>query len=419
MENQYLLNYNIFIKLNLINKINIIDKYFKNCLILFIYIFNIYIIYQININKNYVFSPKNHQNDLIRQVNEYIITSLKDILINNITLKIVNPKITSLVINYNSEKTIKKSIRSIQNQNMLDIEILLIDDHSSDKSLNIMEKLQKEDQRIKIIKNNKNFGALYSRSLGAILSKGLYIMALDSDDLFINKDIFSICYNDAEKNYLDIVEFSGFQVKKYILRLNNKLPKIAFYLRDKENNLIIKQPKLFDFLYKKKKGKIIKLVDGYIWGKCIKKSIYIKALNKLGKNVYQKYINYGEDRIVNFILFKIAHSFKFIEIFGIIYIYNRFSIFNSYKKESIAHDELVNLMSIYNLTKNSSELKIVVYELKKRWKSIILPGLNIENKKSTIYLINLLLKSKYLRLNDKNLLTNFFSEIDSISFSSN
>ena len=80
---------------------------------------------------------------------------------------------------------------------MVDIELLLIDDCSSDKSLNIIEKLQKEDKRIKIIKNQKNKGALFSRSLGTLKSKGKYIMALDSDDLFINPNIFNICYIEA------------------------------------------------------------------------------------------------------------------------------------------------------------------------------------------------------------------------------
>lgn len=50
-------------------------------------------------------------------------------------------------------------------------------------------------------------------------------MALDSDDLFINENIFSICYKEAEKNNLDIVEFGGFHIKRRILKTNNKLPK--------------------------------------------------------------------------------------------------------------------------------------------------------------------------------------------------
>ena len=160
-------------------------------------------------------------------------------------------------------------------------------------------------------------------------------MALDSDDIFINNNIFNICYKEAEYNNIDILEFSGFQLKKQILKLNNKFPKIALYLRYKTNNLTLKQPHLFNSLYLKNKSKIIKLTDAYIWGKCIKKNIYIKALDLLGEKIYKSFHNYGEDRIVNFVLFKVANSFKFIEEYGIIYYYNPLSVCNSFKKEII------------------------------------------------------------------------------------
>ena len=401
---------NYFIHKNI--EFNLLAKLVKNYFIFFIYCFNIFLIYKQLNNKNNFFSLENHMNYSFRKFNDYIITSLNEILINNQKVHLLNPKISAVAINYNSEKTIKKAIRSIQNQNMLDIEIFIIDDHSSDRSLAIIEQLEKEDQRIKVIKNNRNYGALYTRSLGVLLSNGKYIMSLDSDDLFINNQIFNICFNEAENNNLDIVEFSGFQIKKPILRLNNKLPNIAFYLRYKENNLTIKQPKLFQFLYLKKKGNIVRLNDGYIWGKCIKTSIYLKAIKTLDKNIYKQNMNYSEDRIVNFVLFKLAYSFKFIENYGIIYIYNPLSIFHSYNREFIAHDELLNLFSIYNQTKYSPDLSIVVYELKYRWKNIIIPGLNNENKNNTIYLIKLLLKSNYLNYKDKQILMNFFKEIN-------
>ena len=295
---------------------------------------------------------------------------------------------------------------------MADIELLLVDDYSIDNSLKIIEKCQKEDKRIKLIKNKKNRGALYSRSLGVLKSKGKYIMALDSDDLFINENLFYLCYKEGEKNNLDIIEFSGFQVKKRILRLNNKFPKIAFYLRYKTNNLTLKQPDLFKFLYQKNNTKIIRLIDGYLWGKCIRKKIYIKTLNVLGEDIYNKYINFGEDRIVNFILFKVANSFKFIEEYGIIYIYNPLSIFHSYNKELIAQDELINLMNIFKFTKNSTDLKIVSYEIQYRWKSIIKPGLNQNNKLTIQNLIELLLNSKFIGKNDKDKLKKYMKQLE-------
>ncbi len=387
-------------------KKNKLTNLFQYLIFIIIFLLNIHLTNKIKIN---LFYKKN--NIILRKINKYSMICQRNELINGIQHSFLEPKITSIIIIYNAEKSISTAIRSIQNQNMADIELLLIDDCSLDKSLKIIEKLQKEDKRIKIIKNKKNKGALFSRSLGALKSKGKYIMALDSDDLFINSNIFNICYKEAENNELDILEFSGFQVKNNILRLNNQLPKIAFYLRYKKNNLLLKQPDLFNFLYQKNKTRIIRLADGYIWGKCIRKKIYIKTLNILGKNIYNQYINFGEDRLVNFVLFKTANSFKFIEEYGILYIYNPFSILHSYNKELIAHDEIINLMNIYNFTKNSSDSRIVMYEIKYRWKKIIKPGLNKENKQNIICLINLLLNCKFIEIKDKIKLNNFIEEL--------
>ena len=90
-------------------------------------------------------------------------------LINNKTFtEISNPKISVLIPTFNSEKTIKSTLRSIQNQNMTDIEIIIVNDFSTDNSIKIIEEIQKEDPRIKIIHNYRKMGSLYSRSIGAL-----------------------------------------------------------------------------------------------------------------------------------------------------------------------------------------------------------------------------------------------------------
>ena len=122
-------------------------------------------------------------------------------------------------------------------------------------------------------------------------------------------------------------------------------------------------------------------------------------------------MNFGEDRIVNFVLFKVANSFKFIDSQGIIYIYNPSSILHSYKKDSIAHDELINLMNIYYYTKNTSDIKIVLYEITYRWKTIFKPGLNEINKNKIKYLINSLLNCNSLEKKDKKRLIKYMKEL--------
>ena len=343
----------------------------------------------------------------IYKIYKYISLCQKGIFINKIKKNYLIYKITAIIALYNSEKTIKNALRSIQNQKMKDIEIILVDDNSRDNSLKIIEDLQREDLRIKIIKNKINRGPLYSKSIGVLKSKGEYLMLLDSDDLFANEKIFNICFKEVKDNNIDILEFSGLCYKNTLQKIT-LLTFIPLYLRFKKNNQIIKQPYLSNFIYKKKNNKIIKLIDGYLWGKCIKNEVYKKSLNILGAEVYNQNICYGDDRIVNFILFKVALSFKFIQQIGIIYnINNMFSIMHKRNKIKNCHDELINIMTLYNLTKNTKEIEIVIYEIKYRWKWLIFPGLNKENKIYFRYLLTKVINNKYVYKQDKIFLNSF------------
>ena len=373
----------------------------KNIIFFFLIIIYINIINYNNLEK--LIKRKN-------KIYKYINLCQKGILINKIKKIYLIYKITAIISLYNSEKTIKNAIRSIQNQKMKDIEIILVDDNSRDNSINIIEELQRNDLRIKIIKNKKNRGPLYSKSIGVLKSKGQYLMLLDSDDLFTNEKLFNICFKEVKDNNIDILEFSGFCYKN-ILNKIEIITIIPRYLRFKKNNQIIKQPYLSNFIYKKKNNKIIKLIDGFLWGKCIKNDIYKKSLNILGVEVYNQHVSYGDDRIVNFILFKVALSFKFIQQIGIIYnINNRFSIMHKKNRIKNCHDELINIMTIYNLTKNSKEIEIVIYEIKHRWKWLIVPGLNKENKIFFRDLLKKIINNKYVYKRDKIILNSFLKK---------
>lgn len=85
---------------------------------------------------------------------------------------------------YNAANHIEEAIRSVQQQTMPDWELLVIDDHSSDGSQQIVEKLAAEDQRIRLIINEKNLGAARTRNKGLDLCQGEYIALLDSDDIW-------------------------------------------------------------------------------------------------------------------------------------------------------------------------------------------------------------------------------------------
>ena len=139
----------------------------------------------------------------------------------------------------------------------------------------------------------------------------------------------------------------------------------------------------------------------------VKSSIFKMTLKILGSNLYRRKMNYGDDRLINFILFKVANSFKYIQEYGFVYNYNNNSIthLNSYINN--CHDELINILSLYNYTKNTKESEIVAYEIDFRWDFIIYPGIDLNNYKILKKLINELLLEHYISLNYKIKLLSF------------
>ena len=300
-------------------------------------------------------------------------------------------------------------IRSIQNQRMKDIEILIIDDNSKDNTLKIIDKSRVKDKRIKLIRNYKNRGALFSKSLGILKAKGKYIIFLDGDDFFINEDLFNKCFYEAIKSHIDIIEFSGLFLENDKFELNGKFPKIPLYFRFKKDNDFVKQPQLSRFLYRSLEHNKYKLIDGFLTGKCIKSNILQKTIKMIGKEIYSQKLNYGDDRLINYLLFKKANSFKFIKKYGYIYNYNNASITHINKTINNCHDELINIAHIYKYSQFTNESEIVSYELFHRFKNIIKPGLNNKNLKYLNELIKIMIKNKYLSNNNKIKLINILN----------
>jgi glycosyltransferase involved in cell wall biosynthesis len=124
---------------------------------------------------------------------------------------------------YNSEKYIETSINSVIKQNYNCIEIIIIDDCSTDKSLNKIKKLKKKNHKIKfkMVKNKKNRGVAYSRNAGLSLATGDYIIFLDSDD-YLNKNILNSISNTINKNNFPNLIMGDHNMKSINNFLSNK-----------------------------------------------------------------------------------------------------------------------------------------------------------------------------------------------------
>lgn len=114
-------------------------------------------------------------------------------------------KISIIVPIYNAEKCLKRCIDSILNQTYKNLEIILVNDGSTDSSAQIIEDYARKDQRIKII-NKSNGGQSSARNEGIEYATGKYIAFVDSDD-WIVEDIYEHCLSIGMENDSDVVDF--------------------------------------------------------------------------------------------------------------------------------------------------------------------------------------------------------------------
>ncbi|WP_418586096.1 glycosyltransferase family 2 protein [Intestinibacter sp.] len=114
-----------------------------------------------------------------------------------------NVEVSIIVPVYNNEKYLRQCLDSITNQTFKDIEIILVDDGSTDNSASICEEYAKEDSRI-IVVHSQNKGVSHARNIGINQSKGKYIIFCDSDDR-IEDDFVEVHYQIINSQNVDIV----------------------------------------------------------------------------------------------------------------------------------------------------------------------------------------------------------------------
>jgi glycosyltransferase involved in cell wall biosynthesis len=233
---------------------------------------------------------------------------------------------------YNKEKFLFRSINSIQSQSLKNIEIIAVNDGSTDNSLKILRKLSKKDKRIKLINNDRNHGLLYSRAMGIINSSGEYLLNLDPDDKLESNSDLKILYNKAKKSKLD-----------YILYLLKRVPRFKSEIKDcKLRNQLQLQSE--DFL---------------ITNKFIKRKILLKAYKFFKSDIYKFKWDYHEDNIWNILTRVYGQTNKIVNKY--IYIYKR-------------NNDSLNVNKSYSI-----EMKNRIYRIKALFKVIENNNINNSN----------------------------------------
>ena len=196
------------------------------------------------------------------------------------------PYISVVMAVYNCENFIKLALESILNQSFTDFEFIIINDGSTDKSLDIINSFT--DDRIKVF-NQENHGLAYSLNLGISMAKGKYIARMDADDISL-PERFQMQYNYMEKNtnvdvlggamlYIDkssnylgrsFSVISRANIKYYLLNLDNVISHPTVFIR---SSSIEKYGKYCSSLFAKE--------DYHLWNKFLRKGAVLRNISKV------------------------------------------------------------------------------------------------------------------------------------------
>jgi len=254
------------------------------------------------------------------KLEEYLrICNQKTLIRNKKFKKTKNPKFSIITPILNKRNTLIRYFKSIQNQEFNDLEIIFIDDHSTDGTLQLYEEMKNGDKRIILIKNKRRKGTLICRNLGVFISKGKFLLFVDPDDL-LSENILNYFDQLTKKFDYDLIRFN-----LYMGHYDLNLPEIVHFLKCKP----LFKPNIFSHLFYGF-GKLLQL-DFYITNKLVKRKLFIRVLNSINKYYLESFMIDCEDGLVNFMLYKLAESYYFTRKIGYYYIVS---------KESITHQSV-------------------------------------------------------------------------------
>ena len=199
----------------------------------------------------------------------------------------MNELISIIVPVYNVEKYLEKCVKSIIDQTYKNLEIILIDDGSTDNSGNLCDNLKLQDDRIQVI-HKQNGGLSDARNAGLKIAKGEYIGFVDSDD-YIEKDMFETLYKLNKKYNSEISIVSFYEI------YNNKV----IGVRDSKNlEELNKIEAIKELLIDTK-------IQSYAWNKLFKKELFEGLEFPTNKNF--------EDIATTLLLFEKANKIVLLE----------------------------------------------------------------------------------------------------------
>lgn len=157
------------------------------------------------------------------------------------------PKVSVIIPVYNVEKYLRECLDSVVNQTLKEIEVICVDDGSTDNSLEILKEYAQKDNRITVV-SRENKGVGYTRNQAIKLSKGDFVAFMDPDDYYPSKEVLSVLYSAATNND---VQISGGSLIVYDENLQKEIKRTDFYNFFDKNKLVNYTDFQYDYGYQR------------------------------------------------------------------------------------------------------------------------------------------------------------------------
>lgn len=182
----------------------------------------------------------------------------------------MSPKITLVVPVFNTSRYLPSCLNSIAEQTFEEFEVIVVDDVSTDDSLDILRDTVSKDKRFRLISHEANTGQGGARNTGIALSSAEYIATADSDD-YLNKDMLEILFDATENETIDIV-CSGFNRVREDGELIHTISMDERTVNNAENSV-----------------NIFTLLNPALWNKLVKRSLIVENSIK-----FPHFLNYED-----------------------------------------------------------------------------------------------------------------------------
>lgn len=265
-----------------------------------------------------------------------------------------NVEISIIVPTFNVEKYINECLDTLLDQTYKNYEIIVVDDGSSDNTINILNEYKKNHSNIKLIQQENQFAGV-ARNNGMKYAQGKYLLFLDSDDFF-ELNMLEKIYNKAIESEADVVLFNG----DYFNDNENK------FMPEKNHIFIDLIPKNKDLFNKHDTQNLFQIAKAATWNKFIKKELVIK-----------NDIHFSETKTSNDVYFSylvLTHSDK------ITYVYDQllhYRVDNNSLQNNLTSENINSLNVLYDTYLELIKRKLYIPNIEKTFKNAVVSNVDL------------------------------------------